>query len=88
MTSAQRTGAIAGDRLPAGLKESDRLPQAIFTPATKALTGHDENISRAELARRTGEEHSRNQSLADKNIPRGKVEDEARGGGGRRWRGS
>jgi phosphoribosylaminoimidazole-succinocarboxamide synthase len=52
----QRTGSIAGDPLPAGLKESDRLPQAIFTPATKALTGHDENISRDELARRTGRE--------------------------------
>jgi phosphoribosylaminoimidazole-succinocarboxamide synthase len=50
----QRTGTIAGDRLPVGLKESDRLPQPIFSPATKALTGHDENISRAELARRTG----------------------------------
>jgi phosphoribosylaminoimidazole-succinocarboxamide synthase len=52
----QRTGSIAGDRLPAGLKESDRLPEPIFTPATKALTGHDENISRAELARQTGQE--------------------------------
>jgi phosphoribosylaminoimidazole-succinocarboxamide synthase len=50
----QSTGSIAGDRLPAGLKESDRLPEPIFTPATKALTGHDENISRAELARRAG----------------------------------
>ena len=50
----QRTGTIAGDRLPAGLKESDRLPEPIFSPATKALTGHDENISRAELARRAG----------------------------------
>jgi len=50
----QRTGSIAGDRLPAGLKESDRLPEPIFSPATKALTGHDENISRAELARRAG----------------------------------
>jgi phosphoribosylaminoimidazole-succinocarboxamide synthase len=52
----QRTGTIAGDRLPVGLKESDRLPEPIFSPATKALTGHDENISRAELARRTGRE--------------------------------
>jgi phosphoribosylaminoimidazole-succinocarboxamide synthase len=52
----QRSGAIAGDRLPAGLKESDRLPEPIFTPATKAITGHDENISRAELARRAGRE--------------------------------
>src|ERR1700694_5651378 len=48
----QRTGTIAGERLPAGLQESDRLPEPIFTPATKALTGHDENISRTELADR------------------------------------
>jgi phosphoribosylaminoimidazole-succinocarboxamide synthase len=52
----QRTGSIAGDRLPPGLKEGDRLPEPIFSPATKALTGHDENISRAELARRAGRE--------------------------------
>jgi len=52
----QRTSSIAGDGLPGGLKESDRLPEPIFTPATKALTGHDENISRAELARRAGRE--------------------------------
>jgi phosphoribosylaminoimidazole-succinocarboxamide synthase len=52
----QRTGTIAGDRLPVGLTESDRLPEPIFSPATKALTGHDENISRAELARRAGRE--------------------------------
>ena len=50
----QRTGAIAGEGLPAGLKESDRLPEPIFTPATKALTGHDENISKAELANQVG----------------------------------
>jgi len=50
----RQTGSIAGEPLPAGLNESDRLPEPIFTPATKALTGHDENISRAELANRTG----------------------------------
>jgi phosphoribosylaminoimidazole-succinocarboxamide synthase len=50
----QLSGSIAGDRLPAGLQESDRLPEPIFTPATKALTGHDENISRGELANRAG----------------------------------
>src|SRR5438105_12810553 len=50
----ERTGSIAGDRLPVGVKESDRLPEPIFTPATKALPGHAENISRAELARRAG----------------------------------
>jgi len=52
----QRTGTIAGERLPEGLQESDRLPEPIFTPATKALTGHDENISRADLANRAGRE--------------------------------
>jgi phosphoribosylaminoimidazole-succinocarboxamide synthase len=52
----QRSGSIAGEPLPAGLRDSDRLPEPIFTPATKALTGHDENISRAELANRAGGE--------------------------------
>ncbi len=41
----QRTGKICGIALPPGLRESDRLPEPIFTPATKAATGHDENIS-------------------------------------------
>jgi len=40
-----RTGSVCGVALPAGLQESSRLPQSIFTPATKAETGHDENIS-------------------------------------------
>jgi phosphoribosylaminoimidazole-succinocarboxamide synthase len=52
----QRSGSIAGEPLPAGLRDGDRLPEPIFTPATKALTGHDENISRAELANRAGGE--------------------------------
>jgi phosphoribosylaminoimidazole-succinocarboxamide synthase len=39
------TGKVCGIPLPAGLRESDRLPEPIFTPATKAATGHDENIS-------------------------------------------
>jgi phosphoribosylaminoimidazole-succinocarboxamide synthase len=39
------TGKVCGITLPAGLRESDRLPEAIFTPSTKATTGHDENIS-------------------------------------------
>src|SRR6187399_1566619 len=50
----QRTGAVCGVSLPAGLRESDRLPQAIFTPATKAESGHDENISEAEAANLVG----------------------------------
>ncbi len=41
----RRTGAICGIPLPDGLRESDRLPQPIFTPSTKAETGHDENIT-------------------------------------------
>jgi phosphoribosylaminoimidazole-succinocarboxamide synthase len=44
------TGSTSGHALPPGLRESDRLPAPIFTPATKAQTGHDENISRDEAA--------------------------------------
>ena len=40
-----RHGTVCGIELPAGLKESDKLPEPIFTPATKATTGHDENVS-------------------------------------------
>lgn len=41
----QRSGSVCGIALPSGLRESDRLPEPIFTPATKAQSGHDENIS-------------------------------------------
>ena len=41
----QATGKVCGVALPAGLRESDKLPEPIFTPATKAASGHDENIS-------------------------------------------
>ena len=50
------TGAVCGIPLPAGLRESDRLPEPIFTPATKAESGHDENISEAEAADMVGAE--------------------------------
>ena len=50
----QKSGSICGIRLPAGLLESDRLPEAIFTPSTKATTGHDENISFEEVVSRIG----------------------------------
>jgi len=50
------TGAVCGVPLPAGLRESDRLPEPIFTPATKAESGHDENISEAEVVRLVGAE--------------------------------
>ncbi len=49
----QKTGSVCGIGLPAGLKESDRLPEPIFTPSTKAVTGHDENIA-FEQGRGTG----------------------------------
>jgi phosphoribosylaminoimidazole-succinocarboxamide synthase len=52
----QQTGAVCGIKLPTGLKESDKLPEPIFTPATKALSGHDENISIEEMAKRTGKD--------------------------------
>jgi phosphoribosylaminoimidazole-succinocarboxamide synthase len=41
----QKSGTVCGIRLPAGLQESSQLPEPVFTPATKAETGHDENIS-------------------------------------------
>ena len=50
----QKTGAVCGIQLPSGLKESDKLPEPIFTPATKAVTGHDENISFEEMVKHTG----------------------------------
>jgi phosphoribosylaminoimidazole-succinocarboxamide synthase len=46
----QRSGAVCGHELPAGLREADRLPAPIFTPSTKAEVGHDENITREQLA--------------------------------------
>jgi phosphoribosylaminoimidazole-succinocarboxamide synthase len=49
-------GEVCGHRLPAGLRESERLPTPIFTPATKAQEGHDENIDRARAAALVGDE--------------------------------
>jgi phosphoribosylaminoimidazole-succinocarboxamide synthase len=50
----QASGEVCGHSLPAGLRESDRLPEPIFTPATKAETGHDENITREQAAELVG----------------------------------
>jgi len=52
----RKTGEVCGHRLPAGLREADRLPEAIFTPATKAETGHDENVSIETMAKAVGVE--------------------------------
>ena len=50
----QKTGNVCGVALPKGMRESDALPEPIFTPSTKATTGHDENISFDETTRRVG----------------------------------
>src|SRR5712691_9606341 len=50
------TGEVCGYLLPEGLRESDRLPEPIFTPATKAQTGHDENITADAVAELAGRE--------------------------------
>src|SRR5438270_5864827 len=52
----QRTGEVCGHKLPAGLRDSEKLSQSIFTPATKAETGHDENISEQRMAEIVGED--------------------------------
>ena len=50
------TGAVCGQALPEGLRESERLPEPIFTPSTKALEGHDENIDREQAVELVGAE--------------------------------
>ena len=52
----QATGEICGHRLPSDLKQCDKLPEPIFTPATKAAAGHDENISEARFAEIIGDD--------------------------------
>lgn len=54
----QATGEICGHKLPENLKQCAKLPEPIFTPATKAATGHDENISEAECAKIIGAENA------------------------------
>ena len=54
----QRSGTVCGNRLPAGLVESSRLPEPIFTPSTKAESGHDENISFDEMVQIVGRDLS------------------------------
>jgi phosphoribosylaminoimidazole-succinocarboxamide synthase len=51
-----KTGTVCGDHMPAGLRQSERLPEPIFTPAIKNDTGHDENISITELRNRVGDD--------------------------------
>ncbi|MFH1023995.1 MAG: phosphoribosylaminoimidazolesuccinocarboxamide synthase [Planctomycetota bacterium] len=63
----RKSGTVCGIRLPMGLRESEKLPEPLFTPSTKAETGHDENISFEEMAKRAGADMAnslRNKSLA------------------------
>ena len=56
LKSYRADGTINGVKMPAGLRQGDKLPEPIFTPSTKAASGHDENISVAELANQIGSE--------------------------------
>jgi phosphoribosylaminoimidazole-succinocarboxamide synthase len=53
-----KTGKVCGIELPTGLQKADRLPEAIFTPSTKAEEGHDENISFEEVVELVGQDHA------------------------------
>jgi phosphoribosylaminoimidazole-succinocarboxamide synthase len=55
----RRDGSVVGHAMPAGLREADRLPEPIFTPSTKAESGHDENITRGQLADLVGADLAR-----------------------------
>lgn len=55
----RKSGTICGEVVPGGLRESERLPEPIFTPSTKADTGHDENISIKQLANMVGADLAR-----------------------------
>ena len=76
----QATGSICGIKLPPGLKQCDRLPEPIFTPATKAETGHDENVSFETMASAIGQSVA--EQLREKTLEvfrRGSAWAEARG---------
>jgi phosphoribosylaminoimidazole-succinocarboxamide synthase len=62
------TGKVCGIPLPPGLQESGELPEPIFTPATKAESGHDENISFADMERIVGREHAAELASLSKDI--------------------
>jgi phosphoribosylaminoimidazole-succinocarboxamide synthase len=66
-TEYKKSGTLAGQKLPTGLRESDQLPEIMFTPSTKAETGHDENITFEQAAEMVGKdiaEKLREKSLA------------------------
>src|SRR4029077_20762505 len=74
------SGEVCGIRLPPGLRESERLPEPIFTPATKAQSGHDINISEADAAALVGEDVvARARALTLRLYAEGAAHAEARG---------
>jgi phosphoribosylaminoimidazole-succinocarboxamide synthase len=74
------SGSVCGIKLPAGLRESEQLPEPIFTPSTKATTGHDENISFEAMSQLVGPELGRELRDISLNVYR-KAADYARGNG-------
>jgi phosphoribosylaminoimidazole-succinocarboxamide synthase len=62
----QKTGAVCGHRLPDGLRQCDHLPEPLFTPSTKAVEGHDENITVEQAANLIGKEAAA--TLAEKSL--------------------
>ncbi|MFA6600480.1 MAG: phosphoribosylaminoimidazolesuccinocarboxamide synthase [Candidatus Omnitrophota bacterium] len=76
----QKTGAICGHQLAAGLQQCEKLPEPIFTPATKATVGHDENIDRKTAAGITGDKWAkRAEELALELYRKGAIYAEQRG---------
>ncbi len=70
----KKTGTLCGIPLPPGLRDSDRLPEPIFTPSTKAETGHDENISEDQAAKVIGRDNIRKLKELTLAIYRGAVD--------------
>ena len=66
----QATGEICGHKLPSNLRQCEKLPEPIFTPATKAAAGHDENITEAEFAKIVGAETAEKLTLLSLEIYR------------------
>jgi phosphoribosylaminoimidazole-succinocarboxamide synthase len=66
----QKTGAVCGIKLPAGMKQAEKLPEPIFTPSTKATAGHDENITREQAAALVGADVAREIGEVSLNIYR------------------
>jgi len=66
----QKTGAVCGIKLPAGMKQAEKLPVPVFTPSTKATAGHDENITQEQAAALVGVDVAREIGEVSLNIYR------------------